>query len=151
MGRGRPKKEKLERDYGTPELRLKRLSISADDPTLSTRPMDVLLARRLISEDEHAAGARFLAYRIAIYGKPHVKSREFDRIRGPRVDNDDSGIHQSYANACDLLAKEGRKVFDAIQQLVIYEIWPLWLLNKEVHEDRSLVKRGFEVLAEWER
>ena len=50
--RGRPRKNLPLRDKGTPELMVKRLRlVQGGDPTLSTTPIDICYARKIISAE----------------------------------------------------------------------------------------------------
>ena len=58
--RGRPKKDKPLRDKGTPEQQIKRLAlVNGGDPTLSTTPLDIMFARRIIEPDQYNAGLTY--------------------------------------------------------------------------------------------
>ena len=69
--RGRPKKNLPLRDKGTPELIIKRMQlVQGGDPSLSTTPIDICYARKIISAEQYNAGLVFLYLHRSIFGKP---------------------------------------------------------------------------------
>ena len=71
---GRPRKVKSAHDYGTPESIAKRAALSQGDPTLSTCPLDVMLSRKIISPEAHAAAVYFRSCYLIEYGSPHPQA-----------------------------------------------------------------------------
>jgi len=58
--RGRPKLDRPSQDGGTPELQARRTALVAGgDPTLAEYPLGIMLARGLISAEEHEAGCYY--------------------------------------------------------------------------------------------
>ena len=73
--RGRPKKDKPLRDKGTPEQQIKRLAlVNGGDPTLSTTPLDIMFARRIIEPDQYNAGLTYWYLYTKVFGKPFPES-----------------------------------------------------------------------------
>ena len=64
--RGRPNRDRPDIDRGTPELRAHRERLAAGgDPALSEYPLGLLLARGLVSREQHEAGC----YYAFLYGR----------------------------------------------------------------------------------
>src|SRR5262245_51644238 len=64
--RGRPKQDRPDHDPGTPELQARRAALAgASDPALAEYPLGIMLARGLISAEEHEAGC----YYAMLYAK----------------------------------------------------------------------------------
>ena len=69
--RGRPKAVRTLSDLGTPELQaVRRVRVAGGDPALAENPLSALLARGLITTEQHQAGCRYEAlYRRAVARK----------------------------------------------------------------------------------
>ena len=64
--RGRPRLDRPSMDGGTLELQARRAAlVGAGDPALAEYPLGIMLARGLISAEEHGAGC----YYAALYAK----------------------------------------------------------------------------------
>ena len=73
--RGRPKKDPVLRDKGTRESIMHRTMLVGDgDPSLSTCDLDIHLARKLITLDQHKNGTKFTQLRQANFGKVYSQS-----------------------------------------------------------------------------
>jgi hypothetical protein len=60
--RGRPRLNRPSNDGGTPELQARRSAlVGAGDPALAEYPLGIMLARGLISPEEHEAGCYYAA------------------------------------------------------------------------------------------
>jgi hypothetical protein len=63
--RGRPRLDRLSLDQGTPEQQARRRALAAgEDPALTEHPLGLMLARGLISVEQHEAGS----YYAMLYG-----------------------------------------------------------------------------------
>lgn len=132
---GRPKSPpKPKEDLGTNELRSKRMQIVGTKPndvrdmTLSTCPIDVLLARRMISEEAHQAAHFFAALRKIVFGKAHPGAVDILAITGGRPEESDSARAEFlYREACTAMKLASRQAFDAVENLVVHERYPEWM------------------------
>jgi hypothetical protein len=67
--RGRPRIDRPAIDKGTPELQARRVRLAAgSDPALTEYPLGLMLARRLITDEQHEAGC----YYAFLYGRTQV-------------------------------------------------------------------------------
>jgi hypothetical protein len=157
---GRPKappKPKI--DLGTPELQRKRMLIvgtKPDDPrdmTLSTCPLDALLARCMISEEAHAAGVYFRACRLRALGSPHPKALDLLQVQGAAFTGPTSAAESNWREACELLRRRGAHILSAVESIVIHEQWPWWMsARKGKHpKDRRLFGIGMGELLAWHK
>ena len=67
-------------DLGTPEGLARRLTVCRDTRYSPDWPLQVLLARELISVEEHEAGMRFAGLYYALYGPPFGRALDYDRL-----------------------------------------------------------------------
>ena len=71
----KPKRDPVLRDKGTKQSMMQRTMLVGDgDPSLSTCALDIHLARKLITVDQHKSGTRFAQLRQANFGKVHSQS-----------------------------------------------------------------------------
>jgi|TARA_R110001583_G_scaffold142524_1_gene294746 hypothetical protein len=78
--RGRPKKDPVYRDKGTPELQIKRMFIvKGGDPVNSSDPLDVCQERGIITSDMAKAGHDYARLYYRIIGKP-FNSINYDKL-----------------------------------------------------------------------
>jgi hypothetical protein len=67
-------------DLGTPEILARRLAVCHDPRYSPDWPLQVLLARGLITIEEHDAGMRFAGLYYALYGAPFGRALDYDRL-----------------------------------------------------------------------
>lgn len=131
--RGRPKQEpRAARDLGTHELQSKRLALAGlgrdglpNNPALAEYPLGILLARRLISQDQHNAGLRY----AALYAKAIGRSADLgiDHGLGAALDDTASARIEAQYRACkNRLLAAGRRVADAADNCTVYRRLPRW-------------------------
>ena len=74
--KGKPKKDPpVSRDKGTRQAIMHRTMLVGDgDPALSTCALDIHLARKLITPEQHRNGAKFAHLRQANFGKVYSQS-----------------------------------------------------------------------------
>ena len=126
--RGRPRLNRPRQDLGTPELIAKRLAASPGDPTLATNPLDVLKARRIISDEAYGAASYFAALRKMVFGKAHPGAMDLTAVSGASPEEFDSAEAEiKYRDACNAMKAMSRASLDAVENLVIHERWPGWL------------------------
>src|SRR5262249_56441760 len=71
--RGRPNRNRPEIDRGTPELQAHRERLAAGgDPALTEYPLGLLLARGLVSREQHEAGCYYAFLYGRSIGRTHV-------------------------------------------------------------------------------
>lgn len=120
--RGRPRLVKKDVDKGTPELQQKRASGA------TAEPLDLLLARKLISERQHAAGRRLRWLYTLVFGTPHVTASNFDlfEARALRLDNATwrAKKETEYQHAVSLLRKN--RCLEVVQAVCIFEERARW-------------------------
>jgi hypothetical protein len=78
--RGRPKKEPVYRDKGTPELQIKRMFVvKGGDPINASDPLDACQDRGIITSDMAKAGHDYARLYYRIIGKP-FNSVNYDKL-----------------------------------------------------------------------
>lgn len=139
--RGRPRLNRPTVDRGTPELQYKRLVTSPIDPSLSTTPLDVLKARTIISDEAHSAATYFCALRKIVFGKAHPGAIDLTAVSafGGADEPDRADAEIKYRSACTAIKAINRASLDAVENLVIHERWPEWLVART----RSAQPRGY--------
>lgn len=128
--RGRPRSDRPRHDYGTPELIAKRISLSPQDATQSTTPLDVAHARGLISDEAHAAGIYFNALRKLVFGKAHPPAIDLTAISsmGSTPDElDRAEAETKYREACAAMKCQSRQALDAVENVIVHERWQDWM------------------------
>lgn len=136
--RGRPRSDRPRHDYGTPELVLKRLSLSPQDATQSTTPLDVAHARGLISDEAHSAAVYFNALRKIVFGKAHPPAIDLTAISsvGSTPDElDRADAESKYREACAAMKCQSRQALDAVENVVVHERWQDWMFPKAGRHD----------------
>jgi len=147
---GRPRKTLPDIDTGTPELMAKRLAMAAD-PTLSTCPLDLALSKGFIDRDQHTAAGYYAACRALVFGSPHPKALNLLRTSGADTIPNASEAEAKYRNACEDLRVRGPGVLDGIENFVVHERFPDWLVCGTPSRARDRVMEGFAVLMGWYR
>jgi hypothetical protein len=147
---GRPRKVLPDIDMGTPELAAKRRAM-ASDPTLSTCPLDLALSKGVIDHDQHTAAGYFAACRALVYGSPHTKALDLLRVSGVSVIPNASEAESKYRMACEDLRTRGPYVLEKVENFVVHEKFPLWLIANTPARARDRVMEGLAVLVDWYR
>ena len=147
---GRPRKTLPDIDTGTPELAAKRRA-AASDPTLSTCPLDLALSKGVIDRDQHTAAGYFAACRALVYGSPHTKALDLLRISGAATIPNSSEAETKYRAACEDLRARGPYVLEKVENFVVHEKFPLWLMANTPARSRDRVMEGLGVLVDWYR
>lgn len=104
-------------DRGTDELTAKRLLLTAgNDPALSCYPLGVLLARKVITQDQHNAGVAYAGLFWRARGKPFPKAINMGGISGHgEPEGDLARLH----NAARQFSS--RKLRDIVESVAVYE------------------------------
>lgn len=167
--RGRPKKvtaanDNTLQDFGTQELQLKRATLAqGTDPATTAHPLDLLLARGLISAPAHRAGWRYAGLYRQIMGRTDVSygrlyaglcgvNERGEDGRAAKLDDDGDKLRlaqQRFRHAQALLRAEGPVVAGITERLAVYGAWPDWLLGPmtPTHRELNLLRRGLGRLA----
>jgi hypothetical protein len=126
------------RDEGTPELRRMRAILAGSaDTAASVHPLALMLAKDLISEDQHRAGWRFAAlYRLGV-GRTDISYRRlYEGLAGEsgagRAIIDEvflARARERYLVARRTLEKEGRAVTRDTENMAVFGIFPDFLFR----------------------
>ncbi len=126
--RGRPKLDRPSNDGGTPELQARRSAlVGAGDPALAEYPLGIMLARGLISAEEHEAGC----YYAALYAKAvartslscaHIYRRMLAESGRAQELDDKSQAHieRLFRHGKNRLLAAGRRVSEATENLAVF-------------------------------
>lgn len=151
--RGRPKLDRPRIDYGTPESIKRRMSISPSDPTQSSNPLDALRARKLISDEAHAAAVYFAGIRKRMFGKAIPPCMDLTAVSGSPQEFDDADAARAeieYGDACNAMKAQGRASYDAVENLVIHERWPEWIgSSNAIRQNKFML--GLAALLHWHK
>jgi len=160
--RGRPRKNLPLRDKGTPELMVKRLRlVQGGDPTLSTTPIDICYARKIISAEQYNAGLVFLYLHRSIFGKPFPisnTSKLMSPIRSRYSPNKvfKRDIHNwlMFKDVSDFVIKEaGSNHYKYMKDVVVYQEQPPYLVEELPNPRHNKLKRmlhvGLNVISDW--
>jgi hypothetical protein len=113
-------------DFGTPELRMKRLA------NITSEPLDLCLTRHIISPDQHWCGLHLRWLYTVRYGAPVLTTHYTDRLLSPggTPQNDlwRSLREQEYLEAATALHAAGR--YDAVMRLCVFNELPAFLSPK---------------------
>ncbi len=133
-------------DCGTPEAQARKRELVGDgDPALAGYPLGVLLARRVITQDQHDAG-RHYAY---------LAGRVLGRTRPYRPDSGSGGstelgegaleaVEDRWREAAAALLAAGRRAKDAVDNAALFERLP-------VAAELGALTAGLDALALWRR
>ena len=131
--RGRPKSDRPKFDVGTPEQIMKRATLSPTDPTMSSTPLDVLKVRHIISDEAHTAAGYFAALRKMVFGKAHPSAIDLTAVSGMPSEHDHADAERKYRDACFAMKAMSSNSLHAVENLVVHERWPGWLLGESMH------------------
>jgi len=133
--RGRPNRDRVVIDRGTPELQAHRAQLAAGgDPALTEYPLGLLLARGLIGQEHHEAGC----YYAFLYGRAVGRTQvDCSYLLGAAAAGYADRHHLSDAELAKLqslfrygknhLLAAGRRVCDATENLVVFSRMPRFL------------------------
>jgi hypothetical protein len=77
----RKRAERRRVDRGTQELQVHRLRlVQGGDPSLSTCPLDVLLALEVLSAEQHQAGWIYALLHRQVYGSSHPRAVGYEMV-----------------------------------------------------------------------
>lgn len=121
--RGRPRAVQPQTDFGTPELQRKR------SHGLTTEPLDLCLARQLISPAQHWCGMHWRWLYTLCYGAPSLTSR-YEQAASPLTGGEDASTWRiaradEYRQARRLLQTHRR--YDPVMRLAVFNELPCFL------------------------
>ena len=148
--RGRPKKNKPERDKGTPELQFKRLQlVRGGNPNMSTSPLDILCERKIIGLDQYNAGLTFWFLHMKVFGKPFPQSNTgklLSPVRGRLLITNpsrrDEEIYYIY-NECrkNIIKQCGQSGYKILSDILIFHENPPYVYYTEIKTRDTTHKR----------
>jgi hypothetical protein len=138
--RVKPKKDPVLRDKGTRESIMHRTMLVGDgDPSLSTCALDIHLARKLITPDQHKSGTKFAQLRQSNFGKVYSQSNLSKMLVGgnkyqtsitSEPTRREIFNHRYYREANDYLIKNGgANILRIVIDMVGYDQRPRYLEN----------------------
>lgn len=153
--RRRRKKRPPAIDRGTPEQQARRRAlIGAAAAHLAEYPLGVLLARGLVTAEQHDAGCHYayLAGRVLGRTKPY-RAEAAGGGGAELTEAARASIERRWLEAVRLLLGAGRRAKDAVDNAAIFERLPGWLAREQPRpndtaEQQALVA-GLDVLARW--
>ena len=161
--RGRPRSERPKVDQGTPELRAHRAALAGGaDPALTEHPLGLMLARGLVTPQQHEAGFYYAyLYRRAV-GRTQIAS---DRVYAQLAAGAGGGreleeetlarLESLFRLGKNRLLAAGRRVCDATENLVVFARPPRFLdtasrrplsARRADGHELEAVKAGLDVL-----
>lgn len=121
--RGRPRTRSDAPDYGTPELRMKRMIHATDEP------LDLCLSRALITPGQHRAGLHLRWLYTVRYGAPVITSRYRELEEAQSAPAHDTHWHalreKEYTAAIAILREASR--YEPVMRLCVYNDLPTFL------------------------
>ena len=166
LSMGRPRKNgprypngslKPRTDHGTPEVIMKRLQLAGPGNTsLAHYPFGVALARGIVTMEEHDAGMSYArSYRIAMGGLPDRLEPTVARFQpsggGEIPDRVENAATAHWRAGSAALMRLSRQTKDDLENLVLFDRWPLWLDPQHMPRPKDLrqqarIKAGLAVL-----
>jgi len=126
--RGRPRLDRPSADPGTPELQARRkLLTSGGDPVLAEHPLGVMLARGLISSEQHEAGCYYAMLYARCVGRTNLSVAPIYRRllaeegRGREVTEEEQRRDQAlFRLGKNRLLAAGRRVAAATENIAVF-------------------------------
>lgn len=135
-------------DEDTKKLALERTSC----------PVDVLLLRRWLSQEEHTACVMFAGVRKLLFGKALPPAMDLTAATGRSAPDewDIPKAEHAYRYACAKLRAKGGQVFKMIEDVIVHEQWPdgwrQWIAlprDKTKHWEALTMNAGVGALTDW--
>ena len=147
--RGRPRLGRPSTDQGTPELQARRaVLVGGSDPALSEHPLGIMLARGLITPEQHEAGCYYAGLYGRAVGPPDLSVASLYRRlmaesgRGKEIDEADLGrIQALYRLGKNRLLAAGRRISAATENIAVFGRPARFLVARRTAE----LKRGPDV------
>jgi len=126
--RGRPRFDRPSIDKGTPEQQARRQALAAGgDPALTEHPLGLMLARGLISVEQHEAGSYYaMLYGWAVGGTDVSVASLYRRLltegwQGKEIDEEDlARIQALYRLGKNRLLAAGRRIATATENITVF-------------------------------
>jgi hypothetical protein len=161
--RGRPNLDRPLVDRGTAELQAHRARLAAGgDPVLAEYPLGLLLARGLVSREQHEAGCYYAFLYGRAVGRTQVNCSYLlgalaegyaDRHDLPEAEQ--ARLQSLFRKGKNRLLASGRRVCDATENLVVFGRMPRFLDTVRLRPESAwradetelaAVRRGLDVL-----
>jgi hypothetical protein len=150
--RGRPIVQKPAKDLGTKELRQKR------QLSLTKSPIDILLSKSIITEEQHNAGLKFRWLYNLRFGNLKLKAYDGFNLRGGDASFDEEYLAKKskiYLKIANYLNEN--RILNIVSNIVIFDLFPMILLpksrapnytNKTLLQDSELecLKQGLDYI-----
>ena len=150
-GRGRPRKVvETGPDRGTQEQQMRRIMLVGDsDSALAEYPLGVMLARKIITQEQHNAGLNFARlYRTA---NPFAKTNGTPSS-GEMPDDVRAEMERRYQAARDTLMRVGRLALDEVTNAAVFNRLPGWVVRSTIRlsdgRHRKALRDGLTALAD---
>ena len=151
--RGRPKKIREEKDFGTPELQIKRtLGETAE-------ALDLCLEKGIITPEQHWCGTHLRWLYTLRYGAPGIRAMDLNHVSGLEIKADDPNWRQmreaEYHHSFTLITKRGYGPL--LTNICIYNERPAFLQSprKNMRQNSAEIEKlrdGLELLVKhWKR
>ena len=126
--RGRPRFDRPSVDQGTPEQQARRQALAAGgDPALTEHPLGLMLARGLISVEQHEAGSYYaMLYGWAVGGTDVSVASLYRRLlaegwHGKEIDEEElARIQALYRLSKNRLLAAGRRISTATENIAVF-------------------------------
>ena len=126
--RGRLKLNRPSQDTGTPELQARRTAlVGGGDPALAEHPLGIMLARGLISAEEHEAGCHYAVLYARAVARTHLSPAHIYRRMlaesGRAASLDDKSqehIERLFRQGKNRLLSAGRRVCEATENIAVF-------------------------------
>lgn len=126
--RGRPRLDRPSTDGGTPEAQARRAALAGGgDPALTEHPLGLMLARGLISPEQHEAGIYYAGLYVRAVGRtalsvaPLYRRLLAEEGRGREIDEESQRrIEALYRQGKNRLLAAGRRIAAAVEDLAVF-------------------------------
>jgi hypothetical protein len=145
-------------DPGTPEAMARKIAIVGPhgDPVLAEYPLGCLLARQIISQDMHNAGMRYSELAGKVLGRTKPKRAGVGRF-SELSDHAEQVVERRWREGCEVLINAGGRACKyEVDDVVVYERWPTWLVNsgqippvRQLKRAGGLLITGLTALSDW--
>lgn len=148
------RKARNRKDLGTPEARTHRRALIGDaDPTLAGYQLGILLARGVITHQQHDAGCHYAYLCGRVLGRTKPVSLA-ESVGGAELsDAAMEDITHRWRQAVTVLFVAGRRSKDAVDNAAAYERLPGWTLRHRPRgsdaADAAALVDGLESLVSW--
>jgi hypothetical protein len=138
-------------DTGTDELKARRIAlVEAGAPELSSYPLGVLMARKVITLDMHNAGEAYARGYARFSGRYKDCGLEPDGAGGEPDPETVEAEREKHLKACAALSSISRRAKSCVDDVAVFRKLPRWFYSSmrrraEVHDYHALIN-GLVVL-----